>query len=50
VVAYAADILLLTEWLVQRLKSFEEDNRDCPDVTVGRVSTARLLGMCGNHG
>jgi hypothetical protein len=21
-----------------------------PDVTVGRVSTARLLGMCGNHG
>jgi hypothetical protein len=20
------------------------------DVTVGRVSTARLLGMCGNHG
>jgi hypothetical protein len=22
----------------------------CPVVTVGRVSTARLLGMCGNHG
>jgi hypothetical protein len=21
-----------------------------PGVTVGRVSTARLLGMCGNHG
>jgi hypothetical protein len=21
-----------------------------PDVTVGRVNTARLLDMCGNHG
>jgi hypothetical protein len=32
-VAYAAYILLLTEWLVQRLESFEKDNRDDPEVT-----------------
>jgi hypothetical protein len=26
------------------------DPHNAQDVTVGRVSTARLLGMCGNHG
>jgi hypothetical protein len=29
---------------------YEVFHGEVPSVTVGRVSTARLLGMCGNHG
>jgi spermidine/putrescine-binding protein len=31
-------------------KTFAKQTGITVSVTVGRVSTARLLGMCGNHG
>jgi hypothetical protein len=33
-----------------RLRIMQVDGDGNRFVTVGRVSTARLLGMCGNHG
>jgi hypothetical protein len=38
------------EGSVKRRVTPKEGKKQTVPVTVGRVSTARLLGMCGNHG
>jgi putative DNA primase/helicase len=44
----AKNIYLIEETITDKIEEWYESMILC--VTVGRVSTARLLGMCGNHG